>query len=168
MDMGVDAELLIPRMQHAEETDLCAEQSRIARHFEESFSTGAEQEIVEDPLVLQDQWCQATGECEDNMKVTRGQELLLTGSDPAFPSPGLTLWAMPIPAGVVVDGAMAAASALIDMTAQCGGTTARNGQQHFDMLPTEPVTVSFDEGVSRSADQIGHLERWPAHLLALR
>ena len=63
---------------------------------------------------------------------------------------------------------MAAASALIDMTAQCGGTTARNSQQHFNVLPTDPVTVSFDEGVSHSTDQIGHLERWPAHLPVLR
>jgi hypothetical protein len=32
------------------------------------------------------------------------------------------------------------------------------------MLPTEPVAVSFDECSSCSADQIGHLQRWPAHL----
>src|SRR6516225_4572401 len=102
------------------------------------------------------------------MEVARGQKFLLTRRDPAFPSPGLTLGAMPITAGVVGDGAMAAASALIDMTAQCGGTTARNSQQHFNVLPTDPVTVSFDEGVSHSTDQIGHLERWPAHLPVLR
>ena len=60
---------------------------------------------------------------------------------------------------------MPAAGALVEMAAKSGGTTARNGQQHFDMLPTEPVAISFDECVSRSADQISHLERWPAHLL---
>jgi hypothetical protein len=63
---------------------------------------------------------------------------------------------------------MAAASAFIDMTAQCGGTTARDGQQYFDVLPADPLTVSFDESFSCSADQIGHLERWPAHLPVLR
>ena len=35
------------------------------------------------------------------------------------------------------------------------------------MLPGDPFTASFDECVSRSADQIGHLQRWPAHLLVL-
>jgi len=49
------------------------------------------------------------------------------------------------------------------MTAECGGTTPANGQQHFDVLPTEPVAISFDEGISRGADQIGHLEWWPDH-----
>jgi hypothetical protein len=59
---------------------------------------------------------------------------------------------------------MPATGALIDMTAQCGGTTARNGQQHFDVLPANPLPVLFDEGSSSGADEIGHLEWWPAHL----
>ena len=42
--------------------------------------------------------------------------------------------------------------------------TARNGQQHFDVLPAEPLAVSFDEGSSRVANEIGHLEGRPAHL----
>jgi hypothetical protein len=63
---------------------------------------------------------------------------------------------------------MSAASAFIEMPAERGGTTPQNGQEHFDVLPRDPLTASFDEGVSRSADQIGHLEEWPVHLLALR
>ena len=63
---------------------------------------------------------------------------------------------------------MPAAGALIEMAAEGGGTTPRNGQQHFEMLPAEPLAASFDECVSRSADQIGHLQRWPAHLFVLR
>ena len=60
---------------------------------------------------------------------------------------------------------MSAAGALVEMTAECGGTTPLNGQQHFDMLPTEPVAVSFYESIPGSADDIGHLQRWPAHLV---
>ena len=63
---------------------------------------------------------------------------------------------------------MPATGAPIEMTAKCGGTTPRNGPQYFDMHPPEPVAVSFDEGISRSADDIGHLEGWPVHLLFLR
>ena len=62
---------------------------------------------------------------------------------------------------------MPAAGAFIEMAAECSGTTPRNGQQHFDMLPGDPLVTSFDEGLSRGADQIGHLERWPVHLLFL-
>jgi hypothetical protein len=60
---------------------------------------------------------------------------------------------------------MSAAGALIEMTTESGGATSPDGQQHFAMLATEPVAISFDEGVTRSADQIGHLEGWPAHLV---
>ena len=60
---------------------------------------------------------------------------------------------------------MFAASALIEMSAEHGSATPRNGQQHFDMLPAEPLAISFDESSSRAADEIGHLQRWPAHLL---
>src|SRR5216684_1830228 len=63
---------------------------------------------------------------------------------------------------------MSAPGAPLEMTAECGGTTPLNGQQHFDVLPTEPVAISLDEGISRGADQIGHLEWWPGHLLFLR
>ena len=62
---------------------------------------------------------------------------------------------------------MSAASPFIEMSAERGGATPRNRQEHFDVLPGDPLTASFDEGVSRSADQIGHLEGWPVHLLVL-
>jgi len=63
---------------------------------------------------------------------------------------------------------MPAAGALIKMPTECGGATARDGQQHFDMLPGDPPAVSFEEGRSRGADEIGHLEGRPAHLLLQR
>ena len=63
---------------------------------------------------------------------------------------------------------MSAASAFIEMSAERGGATPRNRQEHFDVLPGDPLTASFDEGVSRGADQIGHLEWWPGHLFLLR
>ena len=103
------------------------------------------------------------------MQVARRKQLSSTRSDPTFPSSGLTLRAMAIAAAVIGDGGtMSAAGALIEMTAEGGGTTPANGQQHFDVLPTEPVAISFDESISRGADQIGHLQRWPGHLLLLR
>src|SRR2546430_10191285 len=52
--------LLAPGVQDTEEADLCPKVSRIARHFEEGFRTGTKQKIIEDLLVLQDQWRQAT------------------------------------------------------------------------------------------------------------
>ena len=52
MDMGMKLELLIPSVQHAEETDLSTEMSGIAGDLEQGFSAGAKQQVVDDLLVL--------------------------------------------------------------------------------------------------------------------
>jgi hypothetical protein len=51
----VQVELLAPSMQYAEETDLCTEVRWITSDFEKSFGASAEQQIVNDLLVLQHQ-----------------------------------------------------------------------------------------------------------------
>ena len=165
MDMGMEPELLIPGVQHGEEAEFRAEVLRIASDFEKCFCTGAEQQIVDDFLVLQSQWSKLRRKCEDHMDVARGEKFSLPCGDPAFPGRGLTLRAVAISAAVVGDGGtMPAAGAFIEMAAECGGATARNGQQYFDVLPAEPLAISFDESSSHGADEIGHLEGRPAHL----
>jgi|ERR1700723_145616 hypothetical protein len=109
------------------------------------------------------------GQCEDHVQVTGREKFSATRGDPPFPSSDLTLRAVAIAAAVIREGGtMSATGALVDMTAECGGTTPRNGQQHFDVPPAKPMTVSFYESISRSADDVGHLERRPAHLVLVR
>src|SRR5262244_1300528 len=75
----------------------------------------------------------------------------------------------PHKATVVRDGStISAVGALIEMPAQGGSATARDGPQHFEVLPGDPFAASLEECLSRSANQIGHLEWRPVHLLALR
>ena len=167
MYMRVKFEFLTPGMQHAEEANLCAKMFGIAGNFEECFCTGSEQEIVDDFLVLQDQRSQMTRKREDHMGVLRWKKFPATFF-PTFASSCLTLRAMAISTGIERDGAMSAASAFIEMPAERGGTTPCNGQEHFDVFPGNPLTASFDESVTRSLNQIGHLQRWPVHLLVLR
>src|SRR5260370_23636065 len=117
-------------MEDGEEADFRGKVFRIGSDFEKCFCTGAEQQIVDDFLVLQSQWSKLRMKCEDHMDVVRREKFSLTCGDPAFPSRGLTLRAVPISAGVVRDGgAMPAAGALIEMTAEGGGATARHGPQ---------------------------------------
>src|SRR6266851_7020489 len=167
MYMRVKFEFLTPAVQHAEEANFCAKMLGIACDFQKGFRAGAKQEVVDDLLVLQHQRGQVTRKREDHMHVLRRKKFPATLFQPTFASSCLTFRAVPISTGVVGDGAMSAASAFIEMSAERGGATPRNRQEHFDVLPADPLTASFDEGVSRSADQIGHLEGWPVHLLVL-
>jgi hypothetical protein len=59
---------------------------------------------------------------------------------------------------------MPAARALVEMPAKGSSATPPNGQKHLDVLPANPVATPFDECVACDADEIGHLQRWPAHL----
>src|SRR5882757_8130576 len=109
------------------------------------------------------------GQCEDHVQVAGGEKLTLTRSDPAFPGSDLTLRAVAIAAAVIRDGGtMSATGALVEMAAECGGTTSPNGQQHFDLLPTEPGANSFEEKISRRAEQNRHLQLLAGHLSFLR
>src|SRR5260370_41167802 len=103
------------------------------------------------------------------MKVTRGQKFLATRFEPTVASVGLTLRAVSVTAAVVGDGrTVAAVGALIEMPAQGGGATARDGPQHFEVLPGDPLAASVDKCASCGANQSGHLEGRPVHLFALR
>src|SRR6266850_614878 len=103
------------------------------------------------------------------MDVARGEKFLTTLFEPTLAGVGLTLRAVPVAAAVVGDGrTVPAVGALIEMPTQGGGATARDGPQHFKMLPGDPLVASFDKCTSRGANQIGHLEWWPVHLFALR
>src|SRR5208282_1326051 len=103
------------------------------------------------------------------MDVARGEKLLTTRLEPTSTGVGLTLRAVPVAATVVRDGrTVATVDALIEMPTQGSGATARDGSQHFDVLPGDPPAASFDECLSRGANQIGHLQWRPVHLRVLR
>src|SRR5664280_877059 len=117
MDMGMMLELLIPGVQHAKETDLGAEMSGIASHFEQGCGAGAEQQVVDDLLVLQGEVCQFPRQSKDNVNIAGGQQLALTCLQPAVAGIALAFWTMTIAARVVRDDGMSAAGTLITMSA---------------------------------------------------
>ena len=64
---------LIPAMEHAEETDLGAEMPRIASDFKQGLSAGMEQQVVDEPLVLQGKRGQFPRQSEHGMDIASGQ-----------------------------------------------------------------------------------------------
>ena len=53
VDMRMKLQALIPAVQHAEETDLGTEMPWVASDFKQSLCAGVEQQVVDEPLVLQ-------------------------------------------------------------------------------------------------------------------
>ena len=72
MDMGMMLKVLSPGVEHAEETDLGAQMSGIASHFEQGCSAGAKQQVTDELLVLQGEWCQFPRQSENDVHVGSG------------------------------------------------------------------------------------------------
>ena len=54
VDVGMNLEVLSPGMEHAEESDVCSQVLGIASQFEHGRGAGAVEQIIEQPLVLED------------------------------------------------------------------------------------------------------------------
>src|SRR5271165_1866578 len=87
--VGVNLEVLSPGMEHAEESDVGSQVLWIASQFKERSGTGAEEQIVEQPFVLEDQRAEFVRQREDDVEVRHGQQLSGTRNQPlgarAFP-----------------------------------------------------------------------------------
>jgi hypothetical protein len=56
---------------------------------------------------------------------------------------------------------MPAVGTAIAMTAECGGAAACDREQDLLMLPGDPAATAFDKSMTRTANNIGRLQRRP-------
>jgi len=63
---------------------------------------------------------------------------------------------------------MSAGGTLIQMATQRRRTAAQDGVDYFQMQPGKPLLAAVEKRVSRRAEDIGHLQRWPGQLFGLR
>src|ERR1035437_8136432 len=168
MDVGMMLEVLSPTMEHAEEPYDRAEVSWVTGSFEQRRGTGAKEQIVKQPLVLEDERGELVGQGEDDMEVRHGQQLCRTRGQPPGPRVALAPGAVPVAARVIGDGLMATADALIEMPTQCRGAATDDGIEHLAMRPCKVRSVLLPEAVARCADDVGHLEGGPIRVFLSR
>ena len=100
---------------------------------------------------------------EDQMEVADREQFLLPSVQPLLACVGLALRAVAVSAGVVRDGLVAAANALVAMAAERCRAAAPDGPQHLELLPAQMGFVTPDESVARRTDDVGHLQGGPLH-----
>ena len=135
VDVGMMLKVLSPSMEHAKKPDLCSQMLRVAGEFEQRRCAGTEEQIVKQPLVLQDKSREFVRQGEDDVEVRNWQQLNRSLSHPSDACVPLAPWTVPVPARVVRDGLMAAARALITMAAQGRSAASGDGIEHLAMLP---------------------------------
>src|SRR6187402_2816705 len=128
--MRMRLEILSPRVEHAEETDLRTEVFRIGSNLQQRPGTGPEEKIVNNLLVLQSQPREFMRNREDHVNVLHRQQLCATFGEPLFTSVGLALRTMPGTARIERDGLMTALVAPIQMATERCRAAVLDGKQH--------------------------------------
>ena len=72
VDMGMMLQSLVPGMEHAEETDLGFQVAWMAGDLQQSCSTGAKQQVIDQSFILQCQRRQFPRQREDDVHVAAG------------------------------------------------------------------------------------------------
>src|ERR1700691_2245541 len=165
VDMGMMLQSLVPGMEHTEEADLGSKVPGIAGDVQQGFGTGMKQQVVDQTLVLQCERSEFPRQGEDDVHVAGGQQFPFPCLEPAQAGVALAPWAMPVATRVIRDGSMSAVRAPIAMSTQRGGAAAHDGQQHFLMLPADPLATAFKKSLPGTANDISHLQRRSAHAL---
>jgi hypothetical protein len=73
MDMGMEQQVLTPRMRHGEETDMGAKMPRVGRDLQQGLRNGAEQQAIKEVWILKGQPSEPFGNGEDDMAVRNRQ-----------------------------------------------------------------------------------------------
>jgi hypothetical protein len=135
-------------VQDGEEANLCAKMLRIGRDFQQCLCHGTKQQVVQQGRIALTQPVQLMRQGEDHMKVRQAEQLLFPAAEPSLACLCLTLWAVPVPAGVEGDGRMTAPGTLIQMAAQSRRAATLNSAQHFQLLIAEPGAVRGKETIT--------------------
>ena len=93
-----DAGGSVPGVEHGEQADVSTEMLRVTSDFEQRGSAGTEEQIVEQPLVLQHKRGHLMRQREDEMEIGRGQQLGRTRDKPSVACVRLALGTVPVAA----------------------------------------------------------------------
>src|SRR6516225_1925410 len=138
---------------------------------EPRFRRRAEQQVVDDRLVLVGDRRDLGGQCEDHVEIADRQQIGLACGKPILRRRTLALWAMAIAPRVVSDAAVAAILAAFDMPAQRphgtspwaeGPRSALLDRRH-DLQLAEADMAGMGGTPSRPAvaEDVRHLDGWP-------
>src|SRR5258708_6390390 len=127
MDVRMMLQGLAPGVKNHGHTELGAEMPGIGRDGSECLGRRAEQDRVDDGLVLERDLAARRRQCEDDMKVRYWRHLGLPTGEPLGPRQPLAFGTMTVAARVVSDAGCAAIVALLDMAAEHRCPARRDG-----------------------------------------
>jgi hypothetical protein len=159
VDMGMVRHRRSPCVEHSGDADARAKVSWVSRDRYHRLRRRAEQEIVDDSLVLPGDVRDLGGKREDDMEVTDRQQIGFALGQPDASSGALALRAMPVAATVVGNAPVPAVLAGIDVAAQRGRAAVLDRRHDFELGQAQVTGLGGTIPNSFSPEDIGDPER---------
>ena len=156
-------QVLPPSVEHGQKADFGAQVLRIGGDAAQGGGRGPKQDAVDDFLVLKGDGSDLVRNGEDDVKIGNRQNLGTVLGQPFGPRQGLTLIAMAIGAGVVTDPPVAAAVALVHMTAENRRAADLDGAHDLPLCRAHGVAMNLSIRRATNTKDVGNLEPSPTH-----
>src|ERR1700747_2025586 len=148
MDVRMVGHCRAPAVKHGGGADARAEVLGIGGDREPLFCRGAEQQVVDDSLVLIGDRGDLGGQCEDHVEIADRQQIGFARRQPILRRRALALWAMAVATRVVGDGAVATILAALDMPAECGRAALLDRRHDLELTQAHMPGIGLAPGGS--------------------
>src|SRR5260370_15076847 len=163
MDVRVVGHCGAPAVEHGGGADASAEMPGIGGDRQQCLGGRAEQQVVDDRLVLVSDRSDLGRQREDDVEIADRQQIGLAGCEPIRRCRTLTLWAMSVTARVVSDAAVAAILAALDMPAERGRATLLDRRHDLELTQAHMPGIGLPPGSSLAMKDVCDLQLRAAH-----
>ena len=163
MDMRMVGHRRAPAVEHGGGADASAEVPGIGGDCQQRLGRRAEQEVVDDGLVLAGDVGDWPRQCEHDMIVRHRQQIGLARRQPFFCHRPLALRAVPVAAAVVRDLSVRALLAARNMTTERRRAAALNRRHYLELAEAHMAGIGPAPCRSVAAENVRDLQRGTRH-----
>ena len=129
MDMII--QFLVPGVEYLDDPGLCAKIFLVCTQFQKGFGTALMEQSIKELLITVDQGIEFMGESKHHVEVRGINDFRPAFIHPDFFQDGLTVGAVPVAAGIIVEFHVSAFAALTDIESKPAGLTCQDGAGSF-------------------------------------
>src|SRR5580704_16785086 len=163
MDVRMVGHCRAPAVEHGGGADASAEMPGIGGDREQRLGCRAEQQVVDDRLVLIGNRRDLGRQCEDHVEIADRQQIGLARRKPILRRRALTLWAIAVATRVVGDAAVATILAALDVPAERGGTALLDRRHDLELTQAHMPGIGLAPGGSMVMKDVCDLQPRAAH-----
>ena len=149
---------LAPGMEDGGHAELGTEMLGVGRDGGERLRRAAEQDGIDDGLVLESNLSGQRRQGENDVEIRHGKEFGLSLGEPLRTRRALALWTMPIATGIVGDAGRTAIVALLDMATEHRRPTRGDGAHHAPFDAAEMPGAGLSKRFAMAAEDVRHLQ----------